>query len=328
MSTAPTAKAPAAPVRHAKVPPLPPLHGPWPSYGWWSRRWPPAGRPAGATAVLAVAAAATVAAVTLPIDRPGVGWPITALAGTAALLVVRAVPERSPAGPPPLVVRPPERPGPDRFGWAAATVALLAVGAVRSAGWLFLLCLATATLTGALAMIRGTSMRGIAAGYTMPLIAGFRALPWLVRGVTRMRRPGGGRPNVRIVATVAVSVALLTVFGALFASAEPAFADALAGIAPDLGVGPLIRRLFVFTVAAMAVGGAVYLRATPPRLSELDDAEGRVSRLEWAIPLSLLVALFAAFVAVQLSVLFGGDRHVRATDGLTYAGYARGGFWH
>jgi hypothetical protein len=53
----------------------------------------------------------------------------------------------------------------------------------------------------------------------------------------------------------------------------------------------------------------------------------RVARLEWAVPLSLLVLLFAMFVAVQLTVLFGGSRHVLDTDGLTYAQYARGGFW-
>jgi hypothetical protein len=32
-------------------------------------------------------------------------------------------------------------------------------------------------------------------------------------------------------------------------------------------------------------------------------------------------------VAIQLTVLFGGNRHVLDTDGLTYADYARGGFW-
>jgi hypothetical protein len=53
----------------------------------------------------------------------------------------------------------------------------------------------------------------------------------------------------------------------------------------------------------------------------------RVARLEWVIPLALLVLLFAMFVAVQLTVLFGGSEHVLDTEGLTYANYARGGFW-
>jgi hypothetical protein len=78
----------------------------------------------------------------------------------------------------------------------------------------------------------------------------------------------------------------------------------------------------------MALGGAAFLRAGPPDLSELEVTAGRkVSRFEWAIPLGLLVLLFAGFVAVQLTVLFGGNRHVLETDGLTYADYARGGFW-
>jgi hypothetical protein len=63
-------------------------------------------------------------------------------------------------------------------------------------------------------------------------------------------------------------------------------------------------------------------------------AEGRVvvprrrlSFVEWALPLAVLDALFLAFVAVQLTVLFGGNDHVLKTAGLTYAEYARQGFW-
>jgi hypothetical protein len=37
--------------------------------------------------------------------------------------------------------------------------------------------------------------------------------------------------------------------------------------------------------------------------------------------------LFAAFVGIQLTVLFGGSQHVLETSGLTYADYARSGFW-
>ncbi len=32
-------------------------------------------------------------------------------------------------------------------------------------------------------------------------------------------------------------------------------------------------------------------------------------------------------MGVQISVLFGGDEHVQVTEGLTYAEYARQGFW-
>jgi hypothetical protein len=277
----------------------------------------------------AVGSGAAVAAVSLPLDRPGVGWLVTAAAGTAALVAARAVGAGTPPGTPPVLVhRPGVRLGPERFGWTATTIALLAVGTFRSAGWLFALCLLTATLTAALALAGGRSLRAIAAGYTMPAIAAFRAVPWLAQATSRIRRPEGTAANVRIAATVATSIALLTVFGALFASADAAFAEALARVTPELDVPTTVRWIFVFTVAALAIGGAAFLRAEPPDLSGLDTTEGRkVNRYEWAVPLGLLVVLFAAFVAVQLTVLFGGSRHVLETDGLTYAQYARGGFW-
>jgi hypothetical protein len=53
----------------------------------------------------------------------------------------------------------------------------------------------------------------------------------------------------------------------------------------------------------------------------------QVGRLEWAMPVSALVLLFLGFVIIQLTVLFGGSRHVLTTAGLDYAEYARNGFW-
>jgi hypothetical protein len=49
--------------------------------------------------------------------------------------------------------------------------------------------------------------------------------------------------------------------------------------------------------------------------------------MEWALPLILLNLLFAVFNAVQLTVLFGGYEKVLSQTGLTYAEYARQGFW-
>jgi len=310
---------------------LPALHGPWPSPATWGKRWPGPPRAASTTTVLALVLAAVVAAVSIPLDRGGIGWLLTAIAGTAALIVARVVPYRPPAGLPPPLARTPgaEALGPARFGWSAATVALLGVGTLRAAGWLFLLCLATALLTGALAVAGGRSLRAMALAALMSPAAAFRAIGWFSRGLAGIQRPGTGRTSgLRIAATVAVSVALLTVFGALFASADAAFADLLASTMPSIDGGTLTRWGVVFTVACWMLGGAAYLRAAPPDLSGMDGpGRHRVARLEWAVPLGLLVLLFAAFVAVQLAVLFGGSRHVLETDGLTYADYARSGFW-
>jgi hypothetical protein len=323
----PTATKVAAPPPAPKSPPPP--HGPWPSQVLWARQWPGPARTAPAATIGAIAVAAMVAAISLPLDRAGVGWLVTAVAGTVALIVGAIVPDPPTGAPPPLVNRPRPKRSIDSYGWAALTVALVAVGTFRAAGWLFALCLVMATVTGALALTGGRSMRSIVAGYTMPVIASFRALAWLRQGTARLRgRVGGAAGNVRVLATVAVSIALLTVFGALFASADAAFANALSHLTPDVDGPAVLRWIFVFVLAVALFGGAAFLRTAPPDLTGLDGTEGRkVARFEWAVPLGLLVLLFAAFVAVQLAVLFGGNRHVLETDGLTYAEYARSGYW-
>ena len=255
--------------------PVAPLHGPWAAPSLFGHRWAGPGRPASRATIIALLAAAVVAALSVPLDRGGVGWLVTAVAGVTALIVARVVPDPvRPGAPTPLVQWSPRPTGKARYFWSAATVALLGVGMFRAAGWLFFLCLCAAVVTGALAVAGGRSLRAMLVAVLTAPIAGFRALPWIRRGLAAVRQNGGGK-GLRIAATVAVSLALLVVFGSLFASADAAFAD-------------LIDR---------------------------------------AVPLTLLVLLFAMFVAVQLTVLFGGSEHVLDTDGLTYAEYARGGFW-
>jgi hypothetical protein len=53
----------------------------------------------------------------------------------------------------------------------------------------------------------------------------------------------------------------------------------------------------------------------------------RLKAIETAIVLGSLAALFAAFVLVQIRYLFGGEALVQETIGLTYAEYARRGFF-
>jgi hypothetical protein len=314
------------PAMHATNGQIGPIHGPWPAANPWSRHWPGPGRPASPATVVAVLAATLIAALSLPLDRAGLGWFVTALAGTTALIAARII--RTPEAVPALVGRHVDVGTPDRYFWAAATVALLATGTFRAAGWLFALCLLTATLTTALALSSGRSMRSIAVTYVLVPIAATRGGLWLARGARRLRGPGRAGDAVRVLATVAVSVALLVVFGALFVSADAAFARVFQAAIPDLRPETVVRWIFVTLVTAPLLTAAAFLRAAPPAPGRLDRTEGRkVGRMEWAIPLGLLVLLFAAFVAIQLTVLFGGEQHVVETDGLTYAEYARSGFW-
>jgi hypothetical protein len=133
---------------------------------------------------------------------------------------------------------------------------------------------------------------------------------------------------------------LLVVFGTLFATADRAFAH-LAGelLVPDWDLGMLPLRVVVAGVVMVFVGALATFapRALGPQVNWLSDAAAfpvvgersrrTLGRVEWMVALGLLDALFAAFVIVQITVLFGGRTHVLTTAGLTYAEYARSGFF-
>jgi hypothetical protein len=101
------------------------------------RAQPPGSSPPGRVPLGAAAGAGLATAALVPLDRPGLGWALAGLAaccGTAAG-VWRGRPTR-PRLAPPRWYR--------STGWGLVALALLATGAFRAAGWLFLLCLCAA----------------------------------------------------------------------------------------------------------------------------------------------------------------------------------------
>jgi hypothetical protein len=312
-----------------------------------------------------------VAAVALSWDRPGIGWPLTALVLIAAVLAAVHVERRgtlssgvAPGGVVPGGVVPGGvvpggvvpggvvpggtrsggveaggveaggvevgrvQPGRAvvRIGWAVAAWMLLAVGAVRAAGWLFVLCVLTAGLAGCLAL---TDRRSVGGVLLAPLrVAGAlpAALRWLVRGGIRVR----GRDRNTLVRTLVaglIAMALLLVFGFLLAWGDAAFAHAVSTMVSSLDGGTVLRGIWSAAVAVAVTAVAAYLLLTRASVPEKESRAGLVRRIEWALTVGGLVVLFAGFVTVQARVLFGGRAYVEATTGLTYAQYARGGFW-
>jgi hypothetical protein len=244
-----------------------------------------------------------------------VGWLITGVVAAASIGVIA---HRS--------ARPTARAS--RRIWATATVALLAVGTLRAAGWLFVLCVLTAFGTGSLSVGGGSTVAGLVRGAFAVPIGALRGLPFWFMGLATLSRSGRASP-VRVTLTLVVSAVLVLVFGGLFVSADRAFASLTTDRLPDTNPATFVRWIFVGTVVGLGTLGAAYLVLAPPRLDGAGASErpGRVHRIEWVLPLALLDALFAAFVVVQFAVLFGGERRVLEEAELTYAEYARGGFW-
>ena len=106
---------------------------------------------------------------------------------------------------------------------------------------------------------------------------------------------------------------LLLVFGALFASADIAFGALVERLLPDVERRrPSPGWLVLFPVLVVALAGAAFLRAAPPSLAKLTGPARRRLRAPRLVPSRSACSslLFLAFVAVQLTVLFGGTRHV------------------
>jgi hypothetical protein len=263
--------------------------------------------------LLTALAASVVGALLLVFDRPGIGWLLTGLATAGAIATARTAP----------------KPHRDRFGWAAASVALLAVGTLRAAGWLFVLCVLAAILTTALAVTAGRSVKAILAVLPISPIASARGLAWATRGLARFRRARDVFTAPRLLLSIIVTCLLLLVFGGLFASSDPAFAELASRLIPRIDNAWVIARwIIVLPAVLLGILAAAFLRAAPPSWEKLDRPINLpVRRYEWLLPMAALDTLFAAFVIVQATVLFGGAKHVLTTAGLTYAQYARSGFW-
>lgn len=122
-----------------------------------------------------------------------------------------------------------------------------------------------------------------------------------------------------------IATSLVIPFAVLFLTADAAFA-AIADGTPRPSLGSIPGRLTAFTVVLLAAS-ALSLAARK-HLGERTLVRRRpLGLVEWALPLIVLNVLFLSFVAVQLTVLFAGHDHVLRTSGLTYAEYARQGFW-
>jgi hypothetical protein len=156
----------------------------------------------------------------------------------------------------------------------------------------------------------------------------------------RSRLPAGVAPIAR---GLLIALPVLLVFVALFASADAIFAT-LAGnlfaLQVDLGELP-VRVVLGFFVAWPVVGllavavGAVGIdrRSAAPIPQSLGAAAAEplplLPGLGVTEAVTILVAvdvLFALFVILQLAYLFGG-LDTMAAGGITYANYARGGFF-
>jgi hypothetical protein len=152
-------------------------------------------------------------------------------------------------------------------------------------------------------------------------------IPW--RDATRGLRSARAAPVVR---GLALGLPLLALFGGLFMTADTIFKQYVTAAVPSTTL-PVSH---VVLIAAIAWLGAGLLRDLIARREDeralpadwlLGREAPRLGSTEIAIVLGALDLLFAGFVIVQARYLFGGSALVESHAHLTYAQYARQGFF-
>jgi hypothetical protein len=128
---------------------------------------------------------------------------------------------------------------------------------------------------------------------------------------------------------VLVSTILILVFGGLFVAAD-AVVEAEVSRLANINLSRVGQHLLVVTAAAWLAAGAFwgFVAVEPKPAASLElGASWRIRAAENAIILGSLTLIFALFVIVQVRYLFGGEDVVLTSIDLTYAEYARRGFF-
>jgi hypothetical protein len=178
-------------------------------------------------------------------------------------------------------------------------------------------------------------------------IAPLRALDYLHRGATavagtvagglqlvfqdvqwnELSKEGRWRQARAVALGAVIAVPLLVVFGALFASADEVFGNVLKNVFAFDAETALSHTFLTIFCAAVAAGYLRWSLIARPGAATLPIAGASLGIVPVATALGLVTLLFLMFVVVQLRYFFGGATLVEQTTGLTYAEYARRGFF-
>jgi Domain of unknown function (DUF4153) len=131
-----------------------------------------------------------------------------------------------------------------------------------------------------------------------------------------------------------LALPLLLIFGGLFMAADAVFQGMVARLF-DWNVDALVEHAAATAFCAWGVGGLLrqtligsdWLRSAGQRPASERAPALSLGTIEMGVVMGLLNALFLAFVIVQVRYLFGGAAQVATVAGLTYAEYARHGFF-
>jgi hypothetical protein len=142
-------------------------------------------------------------------------------------------------------------------------------------------------------------------------------------------RDGWTKHLAPVIKGLAIAIPLLLIFGGLLASADAAFSNLIFRLF-DWDFESLVTHCLLTVVIAWAVAGFLRGVVAGKEMNATDRERPGILSLgvtETVIVLGLLDILFLSFVVVQFRYFFGGAARIQAVVGLTYAEYARSGFF-
>ena len=195
--------------------------------------------------------------------------------------------------------------------------------ALRTSPWLLPLdVIAVAGL-----LLLGSSLAGGGRLFDLPVPnLAMRAVHAIAHGLVGpafLAAPLSRRRPVAILAGAGLALPLIVVLGLLLASADAVFA----GFFNRWGSPEtVIVHAVLLGIGAWGMAGLLRLASADPAPAA-PPLPHRLGHVEATVVVGSLVALFSAFAVAQLIAVAGGARHVLETAGLTYAEYARQGFF-
>ncbi|MDP9441362.1 MAG: DUF4173 domain-containing protein, partial [Actinomycetota bacterium] len=220
---------------------------------------------------------------------------------------------------------------PNRRAWPVLLLAPL-FGfwlSARTSPWLLPL---DVVATGSLLALGSSLARdGDPANLSIPSLCG-RALhtlahgalgPWFLLGGLSLRRILGSSTGAVIRGSI-LAAPLVCLLALLLGLADPVFASFF-----RLPTDPVVELFAHLVFLGMgALGAAALLRMASAAAFELPDGGLRpIGAVEATTVLAALVGLFAAFTVTQVVAAVGGAAYFARTAGLSYAAYARSGFF-
>ncbi|MCS6818265.1 MAG: DUF4173 domain-containing protein [Blastocatellia bacterium] len=217
-----------------------------------------------------------------------------------------------------------------RWPWLAAAF-FAAMWAVRDSEPLLAMDLLAALALACLPLIRGGNS-GLRTAGVVDLVAAAIGTAWrtVTGGADLLRNIGSIPVAWRTVATVGVGLLLaipaVLIFGALFASADPLFNKMVSSLV-GVRFESILSHLLLTVVLTWLAAGYLWTHAAPRPFALPSLPVIRLGQVQVMMILGATGLVFALFVGVQASSLFGGEAFVRNQTGLTYAEYARRGFF-